>query len=600
MRKKVRSLVGILVLGLVLPCLAWGQGAPSAQGGPGSGGVGTAGPPKRQVLKDLPQVMSGKLVASPPIPHPGDGLTDQERATQKSLLNLRQGSPNNGKDIAPSFLAAVPALAPKGANTPSANTAFLGQSEGILTPSDMGLAVNKFFVVQLVNTNIAVYDKSGTLQAGFPKTLNAFLGLPATASTFDPRALYDWINQRFIVVINEGIFKDFPNGTGFLHLAVSQTSDPTGAWHLYTIASLFAGTNQCPDFPTLGQDLSGIYIGMNLFTCDSTGLHDFVDAHVFLIPKSLAYAGQGLTFWEQFGLFVNVNGVGVNVDTLQPANIVNLGDRPRAEFMVNSLNINFSGGQCFNGCNELDVWAISNPFGFVSSGPNPEFSLVRVPTSHTYFKTLGAHQPGSNFSVDAGDPRISGGVVYHAGSLFASNSTGCIPQCDPAGVVEATTVIWYEIAALTLDDNGDGHCTGAFLNSCPRITSASIRQEDCFFCGGFGGDNSGSSYYATLQPDTENNVTMVFNFSSSGLSPGTVYTSRRVTQLQNTMHDLGIFLVQNNTFYNQARWGDYTATALDLSNKKRTTMWFSGMFVQSNGNWGTGIGANKFVPENEP
>jgi hypothetical protein len=594
MNTKRLLLVATLISGLVLPCVTWGQATTIPQGNPGKGGVGNAGSPQTQVLKNVPWATPNESTVHPAIPAPGDGLSDEEREVQNGLLNSRQGSPNGDIKAAPSP-PAEPTVPAEGPNTPGANAAFLGQSEpGTLRPSDMGLAVNQSFVVQLVNANIAVYNKSGTLQTGFPKTLNAFLGLPSTANTFDPRALYDWVSNRFIVVIDEGVFKDSPNGTGFLHLAVSQTSDPRGAWNLYTIQSIFAGTNQCPDFPTLGQDRAGIYIGMNLFTCDSKGLHNFINAHVFLIPKSIVYPGQSLAFWEQFGFFVNVNGSGVNVDTLQPANIVNLGDIPRAEFVMNSLNINFSGGQCTNGCKELDIWAISNPFGFLSNGPSPVFSLVRLSTAHSYFKSRGAHQPGANFTIATGDPRISGGVVYHAGSLFLSNTTGCIPQCNPPGVVEATTVIWYEIAALTLDDNGDGHCTGGFLNRCPQIKNAAIRQEDCFFCGGFGGDNSGSAYYGTLQPDADNNVTMVYNFSNSQFNPGTAYTSRRVTQLQNTMHDIGSFLVVNNTFYNQTRWGDYTATALDLSHRRLAQMWFSGMFVQSNGNWGTGIGANRF------
>jgi hypothetical protein len=99
--RKMHPVVGTFIWGLVLPCFAWGQGAPTAPGNPGNGGAGTAGPPQVRVLNDLPQATSEELAAHLPIPHPGDELTDQERAAQKSLLNLRQGSPNGDPNTTP-------------------------------------------------------------------------------------------------------------------------------------------------------------------------------------------------------------------------------------------------------------------------------------------------------------------------------------------------------------------------------------------------------------------------------------------------------------------------------------------------------------------
>jgi hypothetical protein len=100
--KKMHLFLFTFILGFVLPCLASGQGAPKTPADPGSGGVGTAGPRKVQILKDLPQATSEELAAHPPIPHPGDGLTDQERTAQEKLVGIRQGSPNGvGGNAAP-------------------------------------------------------------------------------------------------------------------------------------------------------------------------------------------------------------------------------------------------------------------------------------------------------------------------------------------------------------------------------------------------------------------------------------------------------------------------------------------------------------------
>jgi hypothetical protein len=93
---------------------------------------------------------------------------------------------------------------------------------------------------------------------------------------------------------------------------------------------------------------------------------------------------------------------------------------------------------------------------------------------------------------------------------------------------------------------------------------------------------------------------MVFNFSNDTTFPGTAYTSRRVTQENNFMHDPGIFLIAGQAFYNQFRWGDYTGTAPDLASSTQAFMWFSGMYSRSDGSWGTRIGRNGFTAVDQP
>jgi hypothetical protein len=63
-----------------------------------------------------------------------------------------------------------------------------------------------------------------------------------------------------------------------------------------------------------------------------------------------------------------------------------------------------------------------------------------------------------------------------------------------------------------------------------------------------------------------------------------------------------IGLVFNGSaFYNQGctaglcRWGDYTATAPDLTFPRFPAMWFSGQYANASFNWGTGIAAGKYL-----
>ncbi|MDD5435056.1 MAG: hypothetical protein PH343_06475 [Nitrospira sp.] len=549
-----------------------------------------AGAPEQVIMTNVPAGTQEALSSAPKIIRPQNGLTDADWDSRASWMGKRNGRVLQSASLA-SAAGAEPAGAGNVVRTPGAGVNFQGLNEtnsGGWQPSDMGLAVGTTYVLQAVNSEITIMNKAGVTQAGFPKTLNAFLGTPG-AFTFDPRALYDWNSNRWIVVVDEA---DFANSRGFINIAVSQTSDPTLGWYLWRVQ--MGGKGQCPDYPTLGQDKTGVYIAANKFTCNTSGfLNTYLSPEVWLLPKSALYAGggltAGLTFWAQSDGFTDPAS-GLAYDTIQPVNVMNRADDPRAEFMVNSYNINFGGGQCWQGCSGLVVWAVSNPFGFLTGGPAPRFSQTTVPTG-TYYLSPGANTPSCNFCVDAGDTRITGSVNYSSGSIFTSVTTG-VPGTSP----EQTSPFWWELG-VTLNDN-DGVCAGGYLNRCPLITGAFVRQEDCYLCGGWA--NSGSAFYATLQPDPENDVTMVFNFSSKTIRPGTAYVSRRVTYGQNLMHDSGNMLQSGLAAYHHTRWGDYTATALDLTTANNPLMWFSGMYSRADGHWGTKIGRNGYTNVNQP
>src|ERR1700724_2546507 len=120
---------------------------------------------------------------------PQDGLSDAEYAAAKlraAQLTISSAAASNLK--APTILRSA-------ANSPSASAAFQGIDEScsFVTPSDMAVAVGPTYELQVVNDCMAVFNRSGVLQAGFPKSLNTFFGLPANnfktgRFTSDPRA----------------------------------------------------------------------------------------------------------------------------------------------------------------------------------------------------------------------------------------------------------------------------------------------------------------------------------------------------------------------------------------------------------------------------
>src|SRR5579864_2219632 len=534
-----------------------GTAKPSAVRGPKI----DVGAPRVVVLDAVPQATAAELALHPAPVRPRDGLTDEQHRARKLEAEVKSRQMATG--IAP---RRGPVLNPP---FPFATASFAGTDQGAsacggCTPSDMALAVNENFVVQVVNTAITVLDKRGNVQPGFPKSINTFFGLSSTAFTTDPRIFYDWDSHRFVIVMLLESDLGASDNVGSLLIAASQTHDPRRGWWLYSPAFQIGGTGECPDYPTLGHDTTnwgagvtkgGFYVGINQF---DTACSSLIQNYLFLIQKDAVYSGGGFSAptWSGFT-------DGPLVDTLSPANVTGRGDKTQALYFISTFNINFGGGQCSGGCNGLIVWAIANPFG------GGGFTAKVLSTVNNYSLPPLAHEPGCTSAgcIETIDTRISWQVKYNAGSLFGSFETAAAGEAHP---------IWFEIRPQT-DVNGN-------------INGATELQEDCFFCGGF--VQNGSAFFGTLQPDPEGNVTMVYNYSEDDEFPGTAYTSRKVDYCC-LMNGAGFFIRGGDAFYGQGRWGDYTGTAVDNTLANSPSVWFSGMFAESNGNWGTWIGANQ-------
>ena len=151
-------------------------------------------------------------------------------------------------------------------------------------PPDPHVAVGPEHVVQVVNTAIAIYNKDGSV-AVESQDLGVFLSadvINGEGFLFDPVITYDDLAERFVLAIAIGA-EAAATETDIL-FAVSDTSDPTGAWTEQqridfgeTDPGLFA------DFPRLGWNADAYVIGLNMF-----GSAEFVGVNVLSIQKSTA------------------------------------------------------------------------------------------------------------------------------------------------------------------------------------------------------------------------------------------------------------------------------------------------------------------------
>src|SRR3954468_14405554 len=140
-----------------------------------------------------------------------------------------------------------------------------GGNQFTVEPPDQGMCAGNGYVVEAVNDVLNVFDSSGhsvlpdntstNIVSGFPTDvnhavdLNSFFGYAPAINrstgvrgpfVTDPSCLYDAATQRFFLVI---LTIDPGSTTNHLDIAVSRTSNPTGAWNIYRTDVTNDGTN---------------------------------------------------------------------------------------------------------------------------------------------------------------------------------------------------------------------------------------------------------------------------------------------------------------------------------------------------------------------
>jgi len=114
----------------------------------------------------------------------------------------------------------------------SGKARFPGTGANGSAPSDANLAVGPNHIVQIVNTEFAVYNKNGTIFAGYPKAIGPLftnLGGSCTGQWGDPIVQYDKAADRWLISQLGNFSAPFTEC-----IAVSQTNDPTGFYNLYS------------------------------------------------------------------------------------------------------------------------------------------------------------------------------------------------------------------------------------------------------------------------------------------------------------------------------------------------------------------------------
>jgi hypothetical protein len=470
-----------------------------------------------------------------------------------------------------------------------------------LEPPDQGLCVGHGFVIEPINLAFAVYNESGTRLTAVT-ALNQFYNrspainrVTGVTGDFlsDPKCYWDPVGQRFIQTILEvdapGVFNGVAavNGTHVL-IAVSQTSNPTGKWNLYSLDTTDNGANGTPahagcpclpDQPLLGANRDGVFIDTNEFQNNTSFF--FNGAQMYALGRAALESGASSVVFDH-----------LDVGTV-PTGDANL---PRWGSIQPSESVNPPGGtellmtggpeDVFQNNAPLDnriaAWSLAGTRSLGSSHPSLKLSH-QVLTSETYglpINTGATQKPGPTplgtslgeplETINANDSRMNQ-VVDLNGVLFGGVNTTVTSATGPSRV----GIAYFAVGAV-------GTAFGIV---------AHILHE------GYVAVNGENVLFPSIAVNRFGIGAMAFTLSGPDFFPSAAYVRFALGRAVGAIHITGPGALPEDGFSGYAaegsptpgvaRWGDYSAAVFADG-----AIWMGNEFIPNAprtllANWGT-------------
>jgi len=470
-----------------------------------------------------------------------------------AIVNLENKAPMPvpSKATNPQFDPVVQNTAGPSATAP-AGTSFDGVPVGApgcnCAPPDTEMAVGPSQIVQWVNTDWAVFDKTGVMQPNYPKAGNSFWqgfgGDCETHNNGDPIIQYDKLADRWIAT---QFALNTPFGQNYQCVAVSTSNDPGGTYNRYQYAEPFM-----PDYPKAsvwpvvysGAPQGAYFFSYNMFQYGA----------FFQGPRACAYDRSkmitGLAAPEvcfqlgtTFGSILSSDMDGSTPPAPETPNFY-------FDFDTNALlmwkftpNFVTPSSSTFTGPTNIPV----APFSAACGGG----TCVQQAETTQQLDTLADRLMYRNAYRNFGDHESI--VINH--SVDASPSVG---------------VRWYEIRN-------------------PNGTPPLLFQQGTF------APDSTYRWMGSIATDQAGNIGVGYSASSSTMHPAIRYTGRQVADPPGTLQaETTMFQGGGSQLASLSRWGDYSATRIDPADD--CTFWYTTEYIPSNGtfNWRTRIGSFKF------
>ena len=312
-----------------------------------------------------------------------------------------------GVSALPSVVSPAPTIAPSWSG--------IDQPGG--SPSDSTGAVGRTRYVEVVNSKVAVYDRSGRSLA--TAGLGAWWNV-GSASVFDPQVIWDADTERFFYA-GDAVYGATDNRLAFGWSTSASPGLGTSDWCRYTLKY----GAEFPDYPKLGDSADFLMIGVNVFSGN-----DFRGADLIAIGKPAAGPGCPTYASLKLGIGRNLSVAGARQFTPVPANQTDSGPNGWVVTVPASLP-----------ATSLGLFRVSK-----STSGNPTIQTAGAKIAVPSFTVpRNAPQSGTRYLLDSSDGRLTQAVS--AKDPLRGNALGIWTQHTILGGVGAA-VRWYEIDPL--------------------------------------------------------------------------------------------------------------------------------------------------------
>ncbi|MBA3946007.1 MAG: hypothetical protein H0X37_15755 [Herpetosiphonaceae bacterium] len=412
-------------------------------------------------------------------------------------------------------------------------------------PPDTDGAVGPTQYVQMVNTAIQVFDKSGNSLAG-PVPINVLWTGAGNQCEYnndgDPVALYDSIANRWLV-------SQFTASPPYYEcIAISETED--AANQPFWAYSFPISVTTFPDYPKFGVWPDGYYMSVNQFTNGQ----QYAGPAPYVFNRAQMLLGQTASF-QTFP------PLGPDAAPLMPAdfNGTRLPPAGSPNYFVTPAGNNM-------GIYKYHVdWNTPANSTFTNSANIPVAPWTEL--CPTTVKCI--PQPNTTQKVDGLGDRYMFRLAYRN---FGDHESMVINQSVDVGGGHAG-VRWYEVR------NPGG--------------SASIYQQGTY------APDSDNRWAASVAMDAAGDIAAGYSVSSSSTNPSVRYASRTPSDPLGTLSNETHLVDGGGSQTAPYRWGDYSALTIDPTDD--CTFWYTQEYYITTADygWSTQIGSFK-VPNCRP
>ncbi len=394
-------------------------------------------------------------------------------------------------------------------DSPLPDLDFLGlEDNNNSIPPDVNGAAGPDHLMVTLNTGFRIMDKQGNVISDIGSG-SFWYPLIGSGDTFDPKVKYDPYENRWIIVMPSSSNVN----SSRLFVGVSESSDPTGNWFLYSFDS-DPSDQYWFDYPNYGFNNKWIVVSGNMF---GSG---FGYSVVFVINKADLYNNMPEAGYSRFQVYDGFTIVPAETFDTEQEDI----------YMISNAGGN-SGGTGY-----LNLWRVTGDIGN-ENVINMGLIGVQDPWSNWSGAFGGnlAPQLGSEQRINSGDGRIQN-TVYRHGKLWCAHHI-FLPADNP----DHSAIQWWELSTdgTILQRGRIEDTTGFYHFTFPTIA---VNSKEDIMIG-----------YASFSPE---------QYASSS------YSFRFAGDLPNTLRDRYQFKDGLAPYYktyggDRNRWGDYTATCVD-------------------------------------